>query len=106
VRATDVGIGGYEERATLGADPAPELHQLRLLCTRGTNMTIFSPRASTMAHHFGDEVVSQVWTRHCNDLIARVVPAVSAELCRYVSVAAVAKRADRTLWASLQYPRK
>ncbi len=26
-----------------------------------------------MAHHIGDEAVSQVWTRHCNDLIARVV---------------------------------
>jgi 4-oxalmesaconate hydratase len=36
-------------------------------------MTIFSPRASTMAHHIGDEAVSQAWTRHCNDLIARVI---------------------------------
>jgi 4-oxalmesaconate hydratase len=36
-------------------------------------MTIFSPRASTMAHHIGDEAVSQEWTRRCNDLIARVV---------------------------------
>lgn len=50
-----------------------ELHQLRLLRERGADMTIFSPRASTMAHHIGDEAVSQVWTRHCNDLIARVV---------------------------------
>jgi 4-oxalmesaconate hydratase len=36
-------------------------------------MTIFSPRASTMAHHIGDEAVSAEWTRRCNDLIARVV---------------------------------
>jgi 4-oxalmesaconate hydratase len=36
-------------------------------------MTIFSPRASTMAHHVGDEAVSQAWTRRCNDLIKRVV---------------------------------
>jgi 4-oxalmesaconate hydratase len=36
-------------------------------------MTVFSPRASTMAHHVGDEAVSQAWTRACNDLIARVV---------------------------------
>ncbi|CAE6849154.1 amidohydrolase family protein [Xanthomonas arboricola] len=50
-----------------------EQHQLRLLRERGADMTIFSPRASTMAHHIGDEAVSQVWTRHCNDLIARVV---------------------------------
>jgi 4-oxalmesaconate hydratase len=36
-------------------------------------MTIFSPRASTMAHHVGDEQVSQAWTIACNDLIKRVV---------------------------------
>ncbi|MDB9804702.1 amidohydrolase [Porticoccaceae bacterium] len=36
-------------------------------------MTIFSPRASTMAHHVGDEQVSQTWTAACNNLIARVV---------------------------------
>jgi 4-oxalmesaconate hydratase len=50
-----------------------EANQLRLLRERGADMTIFSPRASTMAHHEGDEAVSQIWTRHCNDLIARVV---------------------------------
>jgi 4-oxalmesaconate hydratase len=49
-----------------------EGNQLRLLRERGADMTIFSPRASTMAHHVGDEAVSQAWTRHCNDLIARV----------------------------------
>jgi 4-oxalmesaconate hydratase len=49
-----------------------EANQLRLLRERGADMTIFSPRASTMAHHEGDEAVSQIWTRHCNDLIARV----------------------------------
>ena len=36
-------------------------------------MTIFSPRASAMAHHVGDERVSMAWARACNDLIARVV---------------------------------
>jgi len=36
-------------------------------------MTIFSPRASTMAHHVGDEGVSKDWSRRCNDLIKRVV---------------------------------
>jgi 4-oxalmesaconate hydratase len=50
-----------------------ETNQLRLLRERGADMTIFSPRASTMAHHVGDEAVSQAWTRRCNDLIARVV---------------------------------
>ena len=49
-----------------------ETNQLRLLRERGADMTIFSPRASQMAHHIGDEAVSQVWTQHCNDLIARV----------------------------------
>jgi len=50
-----------------------EANQLRLLRERGADMTIFSPRASTMAHHIGDEQVSAEWTRRCNDLIARVV---------------------------------
>lgn len=50
-----------------------EKNQLRLLQERGADMTIFSPRASTMAHHVGDEAVSQAWTVACNDLIARVV---------------------------------
>ena len=50
-----------------------EANQLRLLKERGADMTIFSPRATTMAHHIGDEAVSQEWTRRCNDLIKRVV---------------------------------
>jgi len=50
-----------------------EANQLRLLRERGADMTIFSPRASAMAHHIGDEAVSQAWTIACNDLIKRVV---------------------------------
>jgi 4-oxalmesaconate hydratase len=50
-----------------------EQNQLRLIRARGADLTIFSPRASTMAHHVGDEAVSQAWTRRCNDLIHRVV---------------------------------
>jgi 4-oxalmesaconate hydratase len=50
-----------------------EKNQLRLLRERGADLTIFSPRASAMAHHVGDEAVSQAWTRRCNDLIKRVV---------------------------------
>jgi len=49
-----------------------ETHQLKLQQQRGADITIFSPRASTMAHHIGDESVSQSWTRACNDLIRRV----------------------------------
>jgi 4-oxalmesaconate hydratase len=50
-----------------------EKNQLRLLKERGADMTIFSPRASAMAHHIGDEATSQAWTVACNNLIKRVV---------------------------------
>jgi 4-oxalmesaconate hydratase len=50
-----------------------EKNQLRLLRERGADMTIFSPRASAMEHHVGNEAVSLAWSRACNDLIARVV---------------------------------
>jgi 4-oxalmesaconate hydratase len=50
-----------------------EKNQLRLQRERGADITIFSPRASAMAHHVGDEAVSQAWTEACNDLIKRVV---------------------------------
>jgi 4-oxalmesaconate hydratase len=47
--------------------------QLRLMAERGVDLTVFSPRASAMGHHFGDEAVSTAWSEVCNDLIARVV---------------------------------
>jgi 4-oxalmesaconate hydratase len=50
-----------------------EQNQLRLIKERGADMTIFSPRASAMAHHIGDEEISADWTRACNNLIKRVV---------------------------------
>jgi len=46
--------------------------QLKLQRERGTDVTIFSPRASAMAHHIGNEKTSLDWTRVCNDLIQRV----------------------------------
>src|SRR5437763_3972764 len=46
--------------------------QLKLQRDRGTDLTIFSPRASGMAHHVGDAAVSLAWSRVCNDLIHRV----------------------------------
>lgn len=49
-----------------------EQNQLRLIRERGADMTIFSPRASAMAHHVGDQAVSEAWSIACNDLIARV----------------------------------
>ncbi|HNP34389.1 MAG TPA: amidohydrolase family protein [Woeseiaceae bacterium] len=58
-------ISDDEIRATL------EENQLRLLHERGADMTIFSPRASTMAPHIGDESVAIAWSRANNNLIAR-----------------------------------
>ena len=49
-----------------------EANQLRLIRERGADHTIFSPRASAMAHHVGDQAVSEAWATRCNDLIARV----------------------------------
>jgi 4-oxalmesaconate hydratase len=50
-----------------------EKAQLKLQRERGSDVTIFSPRASTMAHHIGTEVTSLEWSQINNDLIARVV---------------------------------
>ena len=50
-----------------------EDNQLRLQRERGADLTLFSPRASAMGHHVGDEAVSTAWTRACNDLVKRVV---------------------------------
>jgi 4-oxalmesaconate hydratase len=50
-----------------------ETNQLRLQRERGADITLFSPRASAMGHHIGDESVSLAWTRACNDLVKRVV---------------------------------
>ena len=47
--------------------------QLKLQRERGSDLTIFSPRASAMGHHIGDERTSLEWSQICNDLIARVV---------------------------------
>ena len=49
-----------------------EKAQLKLQRERGTDLTIFSPRASAMAHHIGSELTSREWSRVCNDLIGRV----------------------------------
>jgi 4-oxalmesaconate hydratase len=50
-----------------------ETNQLKLQRARGSDLTIFSPRASAMGHHLGDEAISSAWTRASNDLIKRVV---------------------------------
>jgi 4-oxalmesaconate hydratase len=50
-----------------------ESNQLKLQRARGSDLTLFSPRASAMGHHVGDESVSVKWTCANNDLIHRVV---------------------------------
>jgi 4-oxalmesaconate hydratase len=49
-----------------------EKGQLRIQQARGSDLTIFSPRAAGMAHHVGDQKTSEDWSRVCNDLIYRV----------------------------------
>ena len=49
-----------------------EKNQLKLQRARGTDLTIFSPRASWMEHHIGNTHTSRFWTEHTNDLVHRV----------------------------------
>ena len=49
-----------------------ENNQLRLQRERGADYTIFSPRASWMGPHVGNEWTSKFWTEHTNELIYRV----------------------------------
>jgi 4-oxalmesaconate hydratase len=61
-----------------------EANQIRLLKERGADMTIFSPRASAMAPHVGDESVALQWARVNNDLIKRcadLYPEIFAPVC-------------------------
>jgi 4-oxalmesaconate hydratase len=64
--STDLGITDDAIRQSV------EGAQLRFQRERGTDLTIFSPRASGMAHHVGTAETSAEWTRICNDLIHRV----------------------------------
>jgi 4-oxalmesaconate hydratase len=61
-----LGISDEEIRASL------EGAQLKLQRERGTDLTIFSPRAMGMGHHLGDEITSRHWSEHCNEMIHRV----------------------------------
>jgi 4-oxalmesaconate hydratase len=49
-----------------------EANQLRLMKQRGSDLTIFSPRASFMAHHVGGFETSAAWAAICNELCHRV----------------------------------
>ena len=49
-----------------------ETAQLKRQRDRGTDLTIFSPRALGMGHHLGNAKASEEWTVLCNDLIHRL----------------------------------
>jgi 4-oxalmesaconate hydratase len=62
-----------------------EPNQLRLQRERGIDLTLFSPRASWMEHHVGNEHTSRFWSEHCNELIFRICemyPANFAPVCQ------------------------
>jgi 4-oxalmesaconate hydratase len=61
-----IKVSDDEIRATV------EGAQLKQQRERGTDMTIFSPRAAGMAHHVGNAAVSEYWSIACNDMVHRV----------------------------------
>jgi 4-oxalmesaconate hydratase len=65
-RASDLRISDDELRESI------ELNQLAMMKTRGSDMTIFSPRAMYMAHHVGDFNISATWSGILNELCYRV----------------------------------
>jgi len=65
-RVSDLKISDDEIRETI------ESNQLKQMNARGSDLTIFSPRASFMAHHIGDFQVSSTWAAICNELVYRV----------------------------------
>lgn len=75
IAAFDAGIETplYPEISSDEIRETIEANQLRLIKERGADLTIFSPRASAMAPHVGDEAMAKEWAFHCNNLVARVV---------------------------------
>ena len=65
-KASDLKISDDELRESI------EKNQLAKMLERGSDLTIFSPRASFMAHHIGDFTTSSTWAAICNELIYRV----------------------------------
>jgi 4-oxalmesaconate hydratase len=79
----DAQVAGFQDpsyvpaRANLGITDDQIRHslesaQLKIQRERGTNLTIFSPRAVGMGHHIGNEATSKYWSEACNELIHRV----------------------------------
>jgi 4-oxalmesaconate hydratase len=65
-KPSQLAISDDEIRETI------ETNQLAQMRRRGCDVTIFSPRASFMAHHIGDFQVSSRWAAICNELCFRV----------------------------------
>jgi 4-oxalmesaconate hydratase len=65
-KVSDLKISDDELRESI------ELNQLAKMKERGIDLTIFSPRASFMAHHIGDFNTSATWAAICNELCYRV----------------------------------
>ncbi len=63
----DLGISDDEIRESL------EGAQLKLQRERGTDLTVFSPRAAGMAHQDGNEPANRYWSEICNDMVHRAV---------------------------------
>lgn len=69
----DSGDPGYPSISDDEIRESLETAQLKLQSERGTDVTLFSPRASAMAHHVGTPSMSRRWAEVSNDLIYRVV---------------------------------
>jgi 4-oxalmesaconate hydratase len=65
-KVSDLAISDDELRESIVTN------QLAKMQERGSDLTIFSPRASFMAHHIGDFAVSSTWASICNELCYRV----------------------------------
>ena len=66
-RPATIELGITDEMLVASVQP-----QLKLQRERGSDLTLFSPRAAGMAHHVGTEAVSRQWTTVSNDLVARI----------------------------------
>ncbi len=66
-RPTSADLGITDEMLKKSVEP-----QLKFQKERGSDLTIFSPRAAGMAHHVGTEETGKQWATLSNDLIHRI----------------------------------
>ena len=90
-KASELKISDDELRETIVNN------QLKKMQERGSDLTIFSPRASFMAHHIGDFNVSSTWAAICNELCCRVAQLFPGQFHRRGDAAAVAGRRSEDL---------